>query len=210
MFNYKYLQYSTSLFFIRFVSNFFKLGSALTQHQAVTSVAFGRYFGSRFTHPRKIPSGTFHPGIFPQGMFPPNKTECFFGFQLCCFGWQHASLALGLRTLVGTGSRQRHISQSQASLGGMFRGETTGVESSGGNFPGGNLPVTYIYPSHLRNLDCLCVMSYSTQKITILEYNNMGHIIIISGVKCIIVHKIHVLCTCIMHNISHYIPHFSV
>ena len=43
---------------------------------------------------------------------------------------------------MGTGSRQRHISQSQASLGGNVPGETTGVESSGGNFPGGNLPVT--------------------------------------------------------------------
>ena len=27
-----------------------------------------------------LPPGTFHPGIFPQGMFPPEKTECFFGF----------------------------------------------------------------------------------------------------------------------------------
>ena len=40
--------------------------------------------------------------------------------------------------LVGTGSRQRHISESHASLGrGMIRGETTGVEPSGRNFPGG-------------------------------------------------------------------------
>ena len=39
MFNYKYLQYSTSLFFIRFVSNFFKLGSALLQHLADMTAA---------------------------------------------------------------------------------------------------------------------------------------------------------------------------
>ena len=37
---------------------------------------------------------------------------------------------------MGTGSRQRHISQSQASLGGMFRVETTGGVFSGGKFAG--------------------------------------------------------------------------
>ena len=48
---------------------------------------------------------------------------------------------LGLRTLVGTGSRQRNISQSQASLEGNVTGGKTGVEPSGGN-----IPVTYFTP----------------------------------------------------------------
>ena len=91
--------------------------------------------------PRKIPPGTIYHGIFPQGMFPPEKNECFFGLQLRCFGLQLASLALGLRTLVETGSRQRHIFHSQASLegnvpegnnrDGTFRGKFSGEEYSG-------------------------------------------------------------------------------
>ena len=57
---------------------------------------------------------------------------------------------LGLRTLVGTGSRQRHILRKSRqrcfhayfSWGECSGGETTGVEPSGVSFPGGHIPVT--------------------------------------------------------------------
>ena len=57
---------------------------------------------------------------------PPKKTEYFFGLYL-------AVLALGLRTQVGTGSRERHISQSQ----GFVRGQCSGGKQLGWNLPGG-------------------------------------------------------------------------
>ena len=41
--------------------------------------------GSRYTPPRKIPPGTFHLGIFSQGMFPPEETEYFFRFVAALF-----------------------------------------------------------------------------------------------------------------------------
>ena len=40
----------------------------------------------------------------------------FVFLKLCYIGLQFASLALGLRTSVGTGLRQRHISQSQITV----------------------------------------------------------------------------------------------
>ena len=96
-------------------------------------------------------------GILPPGKFPPERStpvsspkECSPPtkpniFSVCCcvvsVCSSLASLALGLKTLVGTGSRQRHISQSQASLGwnfpggnnrgGTFRGEFSGGEIAG-------------------------------------------------------------------------------
>ena len=93
-----------------------------------------------------LPPETFYSGIFPQGMFPSGKNRMFFWFLAALFRFVARSLALGLRTLVSTGSRQRHISQSQASLGwnfpggnswgGTFRGEFSGGEFAGHhNFP---------------------------------------------------------------------------
>ena len=50
-----------------------------------------------------------------------------------CFRFVAALFRLGLRTLVGTGSRQQHISQSQASLW----GNVPGGNNRGGTFRGG-------------------------------------------------------------------------
>ena len=100
--------------------------------------------GSRYTPLRKIPPVTFHPDIFPLGMFPPPQ------FFSCL---QLASLALGLRTLVGTGSRQRHISQSQTML-------FPCILFIRGIFPGGFYPVTLIvYWAPFYIFDCFIVFS---------------------------------------------------
>ena len=76
------------------------------------------------------------------GPFPPCVSPVFFPPEVSpftvfhpwgdtshrrCSGFQLTSLALGQGTLVGTGSRQRHISH-----GGKLPGGNTGVETSGG------------------------------------------------------------------------------
>ena len=59
----------------------------------------------------------------PPRYIPPRNVPPGHVFrQLRYFGLQLASLALGLRTLVGTGSRQRHILHSEASLEGNVLG----------------------------------------------------------------------------------------
>ena len=87
--------------------------------------------------PRKIPTGTFHPGIFPQGMFPPPTLFRFVG----------RFARVRIEDSSRNRSRERHISckarqrcfHAYFSCGECSEGETTGVESSGGNFPGGNI-----------------------------------------------------------------------
>ena len=62
-----------------------------------------------------------------------------------CSGLQLASLALGLRTLVGTGLRHRHISciARQRCFHAYFSwGDVPGGKQTGWNLPGGNIPVT--------------------------------------------------------------------
>ena len=110
-----------------------------TNQKSIRFFMEGSPTGSRYAPPRKI--------------LPPQKNRMIFGLQLRCFGLQLASLALGLRTLVGTGLRQRHISQSQASLGG--NSETAGVEPSGENMPVTkfSLPESMGSPQILRNFD---------------------------------------------------------
>ena len=85
------------------------------------------------------------PGILLPGKFL--SPHVF--LQLHCFGVQLASLALGLRTLVGTGSRQRNISRKtrQRCFHEYFSWrECSGGKNRGGTFrrefQGGNIPVT--------------------------------------------------------------------
>ena len=97
----------------------------LTLHEARYEI-----YGSRYTPPLNVP-----PRYIPSMNVLPRSRS----------GLQLASLALGSRTLVGTGLRQRHISRKSRqrcfhayfSWGECSGRETTGVEPSGGNFPGG-------------------------------------------------------------------------
>ena len=86
------------------------------------------FFGSKYTPPQDIPSGTFHLGIFPQGMFPPT---------LFRFVARFASVRIedSSRTRFASAA---YFAQSQTTLfpcilfmggmlrGGMFRGEYSG------------------------------------------------------------------------------------
>ena len=99
-----FLRHTKSIIFIPFVLNFgaIALNSLETYSRyiilpfinlmkfCVTNFFFvfgARYFkyifGSRYTPPRKIPSGIFHPGIFSQGMFPPDTFFCSYVVPVC-------------------------------------------------------------------------------------------------------------------------------
>ena len=98
-------------------------------------------------------------GILPLGKYPPQRSTPVYSSKecssRCCSGQQLASLALGLRTLVSKNrfASTAYFAQSQTVLfhfhayfswGECSGGETTGLEPSGGNFPGGKIPVTVI------------------------------------------------------------------
>ena len=81
--------------------------------------------------PRKDP-----PRYISPRNVPPRKNRMFFWFLAALFRFVARFARVRMGSLVGTRSRQRHISQSQ--------------EPSRGNFPGGNIPVTFL--SHSGSL----------------------------------------------------------
>ena len=78
-----------------------------------------------------LPPGTFHPGIFLQGMFPPRKNRMFFWFLAVLFRF----VARFARVRIQDSSFNRFASTAHFAKPGFV-----GMKFSGGKQPGWNLP----------------------------------------------------------------------